>query len=181
MQNICLFFGTSFIVLVFSFYPKSRLRKLKNNCRIIWETLFQYICLFASCFLYQMVAHFTLRPNGVNQAFRFVQGIWLHWKSRQIRKKKPILHHTCATWSELPSYISSMVCLVINLLLFLFVNCLAPIWKVCLCFSSLLFCFTVGILTWYPDKENKSGRFVFWFEISFYGLNLPISTRKRDG
>ena len=76
-------------------------------------------------------------------------------------KKKPILHHTCATWSELPSYISSMVCLVINLLLFLFVNCLAPIWKVCLCFSSLLFCFTVGILTWYPDKENKSGRFVF--------------------
>ena len=34
-------------------------------------------------FLYWMVAHFTLRTYGVHQAFRFVEGIWLHRKSRQ--------------------------------------------------------------------------------------------------
>ena len=32
-----------------------------------------------------MVAHFTMRTHGVNQAFRFVEDIWLHWKSCQIR------------------------------------------------------------------------------------------------
>ena len=32
-----------------------------------------------------MVDHFTMRTHGVNQAFRFVEGIWLHRKSRQIR------------------------------------------------------------------------------------------------
>ena len=31
-----------------------------------------------------MIAHFTMRTHGVNQAFRFVKGIWLHRKSRQI-------------------------------------------------------------------------------------------------
>ena len=35
-------------------------------------------------FSYKMVAHFTMR-YGVNQAFRFDEGIWLHRKSRQIR------------------------------------------------------------------------------------------------
>ena len=32
-----------------------------------------------------MVAHFTMRTHGVNQAFRFVEGIRLHRKSHQIR------------------------------------------------------------------------------------------------
>ena len=32
-----------------------------------------------------MVAHFIICTHGVNQAFRFVEGIWLHRKSRQIR------------------------------------------------------------------------------------------------
>ena len=32
-----------------------------------------------------MVAHFPMRTHGVNQAFRFVEGIWLHRKSHQIR------------------------------------------------------------------------------------------------
>ena len=32
-----------------------------------------------------MVAHFPMRTHGVNQIFRFVEGIWLHRKSRQIR------------------------------------------------------------------------------------------------
>ena len=36
-------------------------------------------------FLYWMVAHFTMRTHGVNQAFHYVEGIWLHRKSRQIR------------------------------------------------------------------------------------------------
>ena len=62
-------------------------------------------------FLYWMVAHFTMRTYGVHQTFRFVEGIWLHRESRQIRKKnwkRPISHNTCATYSELPSYISTM-------------------------------------------------------------------------
>ena len=32
-----------------------------------------------------MVADLTMRTYGENQAFRFVEGIWLHRKSRQIR------------------------------------------------------------------------------------------------
>ena len=59
-----------------------------------------------------MVPHLTMRTNGVKQEFRFVKGIWLHRKIRYIRKKnqkRPILHHTCATYSELPSYISTML------------------------------------------------------------------------
>ena len=31
-----------------------------------------------------MIAHFTMRTHEVNQAFRFVEGIWLHRKRRQI-------------------------------------------------------------------------------------------------
>ena len=50
---------------------------------------------------------------GINQAFRFVEGMWLHRKSRQIRhflsKNPPILHHTCATCSELPSCMRTMI------------------------------------------------------------------------
>ena len=64
-----------------------------------------------SWFSYEMVAHFTMRTYGVNEAFRFVEGTWLHRKSHQIRffvRKRPILHHTFATCSELPSYISTM-------------------------------------------------------------------------
>ena len=41
----------------------------------------------------------------------FFECIWLHRKSRQILflfRKRPILHHACATCSKLPSYISTM-------------------------------------------------------------------------
>ena len=58
-----------------------------------------------------MVDHFARRTYRVNQEFRNFEGIWLHRKSRQIRicfGKRPILLHTCATGSELPSYISTM-------------------------------------------------------------------------
>ena len=50
-----------------------------------------------------------LRPNHV---FRFVEGFRLNRESRQIRKKNlkiPILLDACATCSELPSYISTMI------------------------------------------------------------------------
>ena len=58
-----------------------------------------------------MIDHFTMRTHGVNQAFRFLKGIWLHWKSLQpdfVSRKTPNLHHTCASCSDLPSYISAM-------------------------------------------------------------------------
>ena len=53
-------------------------------------------CTVQSWFLYQLVTHFTIRTYGANRAIRFVEGIWLHRKSRQIRffRKRPILHHT---------------------------------------------------------------------------------------
>ena len=48
---------------------------------------------------------------GVNQVLRFVEGIWLHRKSRQILKflsENICILFMCATCSELPSYISTM-------------------------------------------------------------------------
>ena len=57
----------------------------------------------------KMVAQNTVRTYGVNQFFfQFVTGIRLHRQSRQNRicfLKIPILLHTCATCSELPSNI----------------------------------------------------------------------------
>ena len=52
-----------------------------------------------------------MRTSWVNQAFRFVEGIWLHRKSRQIHffRQRPILLQICTTCSELPSCISTMV------------------------------------------------------------------------
>ena len=32
-----------------------------------------------------MVAHYAMRTHGVNQAFRFVEGIWLHREIHQIQ------------------------------------------------------------------------------------------------
>ena len=64
-----------------------------------------------------MAAHFTLRTYGVNKEFRYFEGCWLHRKSRQLQKKnrkRPISHHTCATCSELPSYISTILQAVID-------------------------------------------------------------------
>ena len=43
----------------------------------------------------------------VYQVFRFLKGIWLNLRNR-VNQKRPILHHTCATCSKLPSYISTM-------------------------------------------------------------------------
>ena len=57
-----------------------------------------------------MVAHFTMHTHGVNQAFGFVEGIWLHRKSHQIRfffRKKNLFTHTCARWNEQPSNIKN--------------------------------------------------------------------------
>ena len=49
----------------------------------------------------------------VNQAFRFLEGISLPRKSRQIHfffGKEPNLHHIRATYPELASCISTMMC-----------------------------------------------------------------------
>ena len=54
-----------------------------------------------------MVDQKTVRTYAVNQVFRFVECIWLQRQSRQMRKgfrKRPVLLHTRATCSELPSY-----------------------------------------------------------------------------
>ena len=53
-----------------------------------------------------------MHTYGENHAFRFVEGIWCHRKSRQIRvlfRKRPYLHHTCATCSKLPPYTCNVV------------------------------------------------------------------------
>ena len=59
-----------------------------------------------------MVAENSVRTYGVNNLFRFVKGIWLHRQTRYIRfffsRNSHVLLHTCATFSELPSYISTM-------------------------------------------------------------------------
>ena len=52
-----------------------------------------------------MVAHNTVRIYKVNQVFRFVEGIWLHRQSRKI----PISLHTCATCTELQSYLYNII------------------------------------------------------------------------
>ena len=57
--------------------------------------------MLTSWFLYQMVAYSTMRTYGVNQAFRFIEGLCLHRKSRQIRflgkdiiRAQHVLSHT---------------------------------------------------------------------------------------
>ena len=58
-----------------------------------------------------MVAQNAVRTYGLNPVFRFVEGIWLYRKSRQIRiffGNRPILLHTCATCSELQYHTSTM-------------------------------------------------------------------------
>ena len=64
--------------------------------------LFVFFC-YVSWFLHQMVAHFTMRTCGVNQEFRFVKGNLVSFS-----RKRPILHHTCAAWSELPFYLNTL-------------------------------------------------------------------------
>ena len=57
-----------------------------------------------------MVAYFPMRTYGINQAIRFVKGIWLHRKSRQLQfcfSEETNLLHVCATCSEPQSYRSS--------------------------------------------------------------------------
>ena len=44
-----------------------------------------YAILFNPWSLYKMVAQNTVRTYGINQVFRFVEGIWLRRKSCQIR------------------------------------------------------------------------------------------------
>ena len=59
-----------------------------------------------------MFAHFTMHTYELNKTFKFSEGIWLYRNCRQIRFffwKRYILHHMCATFFELPSYVSTMM------------------------------------------------------------------------
>ena len=53
-----------------------------------------------------MVAHFTMRTYGVNWALRFVEAFG--YIEGVVKPEKNILHHTCATYSDLTSDISTM-------------------------------------------------------------------------
>ena len=56
-----------------------------------------------------MVAQNLVRTFSVNQVFRVVADIWLHLQSHQIRHIfRQFLLHTYATFSDLPSYKSTM-------------------------------------------------------------------------
>ena len=53
-----------------------------------------------------MVAHFNMRTYGVNQTFLcYIERVV---KAQEKNRKRPISHHTCATCSKLPPYISTM-------------------------------------------------------------------------
>ena len=59
-----------------------------------------------------MVAQFTLRKYGVNQTFRFIEGIRLYRSvvtTDFFLGKVLCVDHTSATCSDLPSYISTML------------------------------------------------------------------------
>ena len=59
-----------------------------------------------------MVAHFTMRTHGVNHAFRYVEIIWLHRKSRQIRfffSEKFVFIIRAQRKNEQPSNIKTMI------------------------------------------------------------------------
>ena len=67
---------------------------------------------YSSRYFFKMVAQNKVRTYGVKQVSRFVDDIWLHRQSRHIRffsREKPILQHSCATCSGLPSNICTMV------------------------------------------------------------------------
>ena len=67
-------------------------------------------------FLYKMVAHFSMRTHGLHQALRFVEGIWLHRKSRQLRfhfSEKDLVFFIRATLNEQPSYITMALLMVV--------------------------------------------------------------------
>ena len=52
-----------------------------------------------------------MRTYGVNQVFRFVEGIWLRRQGCQILnifRNRPALLHKCAECFKLPSYIRTM-------------------------------------------------------------------------
>ena len=50
-----------------------------------YATFKSLVCTYKPGYLYLMVAQNTVRTNGVNQIFRFIEGIRLHQSSRQIR------------------------------------------------------------------------------------------------
>ena len=67
-----------------------------------------------------MVAHFTMRKYGLNQDFDLLKAydyIERVVASDFFFRKSPFLHHTCATCSEQPSHIKTMIYTHIKMLL----------------------------------------------------------------
>ena len=73
-----------------------------------------------------MVAQFAMRTYGVNQAFRLVEGIWLHRKGRQVRNiflGKDFFYFICAQHVlsyhliKVPSMVPSTTVVIMNCLL----------------------------------------------------------------
>ena len=57
---------------------------IKNLQGDMWNLLGFFSVAFLVWVLYLMIVHFTMRTYGVNQAFGFVEIIWLHRKSLHI-------------------------------------------------------------------------------------------------
>ena len=79
------FFVTDFFFVFSDTYRKMYLNVVLDDKKCDRSQEPFHCLYFPMVFLYYMVAHFTVRTYWVNQAFRFVEGIWLHRKSRQIR------------------------------------------------------------------------------------------------
>ena len=64
--------------------------------RKVWFKFYRE-CTFPMV-LHKMVAHFTMHTHGVCQAFRYLEGIWIHRKSRQIHFffVKDLIYILCA-------------------------------------------------------------------------------------
>ena len=65
-----------------------------------------------------MVAHFTMRTHGVNQAFRFVEGIWLHRESHQMRffHRKKTFFYIIRAQHEMSNHLIQKPCLSLLIL-----------------------------------------------------------------
>ena len=106
------------------FQPPSKLRLLSYSLQYsqyqilfkVIETIVSTCCLYHG-FLYQLVAQNPVRTYQVNQAFRFVSKAF-RFIDRVVKsdffQKSVILLQTCATCSELPSNISTMVLIFIK-------------------------------------------------------------------
>ena len=67
------------------FYDVLKAKFLAKHCQI--NAFLKRVCLASSSriFYIRWLLIFSMRTYGVNQEFRFAEGVWLHRKGRQIR------------------------------------------------------------------------------------------------